>query len=209
MIAELPMFPLGSVLLPSVALPLHVFEPRYKELVRRCLEADPPEFGVVLIERGSEVGGRDVRTNVGTAARILEVAELPDGRYLLGTVGTHRIRVRQWLDDDPFPRAEIEEWPDPDPLVDLEPVYQERVRLLRKALALKSELGEPSVAATVEVSEDAALGSYQLAALAPLGPHDQQRLLAADGTQTRLDLLGRLLDDEVVYLSGRLGSGDG
>ena len=55
------MFPLGTVLFPTLILPLHVFEPRYRALVENCLAAPQPEFGVVLIERGSEVGGDDVR----------------------------------------------------------------------------------------------------------------------------------------------------
>ena len=74
------MFPLGTVLMPSVVLPLHVFEERYREMIRWCLDNEP-EFGVALIERGSEVGGGDVRTQVGCVARIVEAAEMPDGRY--------------------------------------------------------------------------------------------------------------------------------
>lgn len=57
--AVMPMFPLGTVLLPGAILPLHVFEPRYQQLVRDCLDAPEHEFGVVLIDRGSEVGGGD------------------------------------------------------------------------------------------------------------------------------------------------------
>ena len=87
------MFPLGAVLFPSMVLPLHVFEPRYRALTRDCLAGDR-RFGVVLIERGSEVGGGDVRFSVGTAAQIVEAAELPDGRFALGTVGVQRVRVR-------------------------------------------------------------------------------------------------------------------
>src|SRR3954447_12098654 len=102
----LPMFPLGSVLLPSVFLPLHVFEPRYRALTEHCL-AGEREFGVVLIERGSEVGGGDVRSPVGTVARILEAVQFDDGRWALGVVGTRRVRVTAWLDDDPYPRAEV------------------------------------------------------------------------------------------------------
>ncbi len=99
------MFPLGTVLFPSLFLPLHVFEPRYRVLARRCMDGDR-EFGVVLIERGSEVGGNDVRTMVGTVAQIVDATELDDGRWVLGTVGTRRVRVREWLADDPFPRAD-------------------------------------------------------------------------------------------------------
>ena len=98
----MPMFPLGTVLLPGVVLPLHVFEPRYQQLVRDCLEASHAEFGVVLIDRGSEVGGGDVRSDVGVVARVLQVAAMDAGRFAVISVGTRRIRITQWLEDDPY-----------------------------------------------------------------------------------------------------------
>ena len=107
----MPMFPLGSVLVPGLLLPLHVFEPRYRALVHDVLAADG-RFGVTLIERGSEVGGGDERTAVGTAAQIVQAEESPDGRWGILAVGEERIRVLRWLDDDPYPRAVAE------PLVD-------------------------------------------------------------------------------------------
>ena len=91
----MPMFPLGTVLFPYAVLPLRVFEPRYRVMTRRCLDGDR-EFGVVLIERGSEVGGGDVRFGVGTIARIVQVADTPDGGYALATVGLHRFQVVRW-----------------------------------------------------------------------------------------------------------------
>ncbi len=108
----MPMFPLGTVLVPHAALPLHVFEARYRVLVFDCLRADR-EFGVVLIERGSEVGGADQRFDVATVARIVEAHELPDGRWYLLTVGTRRIDVVRWLPDDPYPVALVDDRPDP------------------------------------------------------------------------------------------------
>ena len=90
---SLPMFPLGTVLFPYATLPLHVFEPRYRLMTRHVLDGDH-EFGVVLIERGSEVGGGDVRFDVGTVARVVQIAEVPDGRYALVTVGVRRIERR-------------------------------------------------------------------------------------------------------------------
>ena len=63
-VREVPMFPLGTVLLPGGILPLHVFEDRYRELTEYCL-GNQTSFGVVLIERGHEVGGGDVRASVG------------------------------------------------------------------------------------------------------------------------------------------------
>src|SRR5829696_8282280 len=118
MVTAMPMFPLGTVLLPSVALPLHVFEARYRALVHDCLEGEN-RFGVVLIERGSEVGGGDVRSNVGTVAQIVEAARFDDGRYALVAVGRERIRVARWLDDQPYPRADVEVWDDATPEADL------------------------------------------------------------------------------------------
>src|SRR5215210_6288063 len=91
----MPMFPLGTALLPGAVLPLHVFEPRYQQMVHDLLanDVDAPEFGVVMIERGREVGGGDVRTRVGTVARVIEMGALPDGRYALVAVGSERLRV--------------------------------------------------------------------------------------------------------------------
>src|SRR5215475_10761205 len=103
----LPMFPLGSPLLPFAPLPLHVFEPRYRTLLADCL-AGSREFGVVLIERGSEVGGGDQRFDVGTVARIADVVPFADGRSALTAVGTSRLRVLEWLPENPYPRARVE-----------------------------------------------------------------------------------------------------
>ena len=200
------MFPLGTVLFPSVFLPLHVFEPRYRELTRHCLAGDR-EFGVVLIERGSEVGGDDVRTRVGTVARILEAQELDDGRWVLATVGTRRIRVREWLPDDPFPRADVEDWDDDAAGSEVVERYADAAGALRRVLALKAELGEPAVDATVDLSDDPVLGSYQVAALAPLGPMDQYTLLSEDGPDRRLTRAQLLLEEEEDYLRRRLALG--
>src|SRR3954464_862389 len=82
MAKPMPMFPLGTVLFPHAPLPLHLFEERYRLLAETCLRGDG-RFGVVLIERGFEVGGGDQRFGVGTVARIVEAARTPDGRYLL------------------------------------------------------------------------------------------------------------------------------
>src|SRR4051794_24705263 len=187
------MFPLGSVLFPSIFLPLHVFEPRYRALARDCMDGDR-EFGVVLIERGSEVGGDDVRTSVGTVAQIVEASELDDGRWLLATVGTRRIRVNTWFDDDPYPRADVEDWPD-EPTTNAAPDVGDVAAVLRRVLALKAELGEPAAPTTFELSGESSLASLQMAALAPLGPADQHALLAVPATATRLTNLDGLLRD--------------
>jgi len=200
------MFPLGMVLFPGQLLPLHVFEPRYRQLVHDCLAADH-EFGVVLIERGSEVGGDDVRTDIGTMARILEAQELPDGRWVLATAGVGRIDVEEWLPDEPYPRAVATPRPDRPPDGGIEEPYREAVALLRRALALRAELGEATVPSTIELADDPGLGSFHVAALAPLGPLDQQRLLAAPGPDGRLELATELLTEEIEVLTQRLALG--
>ena len=115
---HLPMFPLGNVVLPGELLPLNVFEPRYRPLVLDCLAADAPEFGVVLIERGSEVGGGDVRTSIGTVARIVRVTPLGNGRFEIVAAGLRRVSVLEWLADDPYPRADVGTWPEVDAIDD-------------------------------------------------------------------------------------------
>ena len=202
----LPMFPLGSVLFPNVLLPLHVFEPRYRALVADCLRHGQ-EFGVVLIERGREVGGGDSRFDVGTVARIRESAQLPDGRWALVGVGTRRIRVRSWLPDDPYPVALVEDMAEPVPDPADAPLLAEAETAVRRALALAGELEEAPVPATFELAEDPTIAVWQLPAVAPLGPVDQQRLLEVEEPAPRLRLLTTMASDAAAVLAYRLSGG--
>jgi len=207
--ALMPMFPLGSVLLPGGVLPLHVFEPRYRQLVQDCMASTDHEFGVTLIERGFEVGGGDVRTMVGTVARMMQVGELADGRYALLTVGTRRIRVQQWLPDDPYPRADVEDWPDDDAddeslEADLAASVAAAWTRVRRMNAMAAELGDVHADVAAEISSDPLVASYHLCSLAPLGPADQQRLLAAPSVRERIELLGHALDDAEAMQQFRL-----
>jgi len=204
----LPMFPLGSVLVPSMVLPLHVFEERYRALVRDVLDGGG-ELGVCLIARGHEVGGGDVRTDVGTVARVHEATELPDGRWAVVAVGDRRIRVTRWLADDPYPRAEVAEHPDPIPGPEELDRLPAVTALLRTALARAAEAGDPVPPATVALSEDPVLASHQAAGLAPIATIDRHALLAADSVGARLAHLEQLLDDALELLDLRLRGGPG
>ena len=205
------MFPLGSVLFPGMVLPLHVFEPRYRELMHDVLagasESGTSEFGVCLIERGPEVGGDDVRLDVGTVAVIQEAAELPDGRWAMVAVGTRRIRVQEWLPDDPYPRASVVEHPDPEPDAAQLHLLPEVTELLHGALAKAAALGE-APSARVQLSDDPVLCSHQISTLAPLATLDRYALLAAPTVGLRLESLHQLLTDAHEVLDLRLG-GDG
>ncbi len=219
--AVMPMFPLGSVLLPGGILPLHVFEPRYRDMIRDCLRRTDgePEFGQALISHGWETGGGDDRVMVGTVAQMLQVDAIDENRYALIAVGTRRIRINVWLPDDPYPLADVEDWPDVDPdatgLALNVAASHARVRAARALAAQVAErLGEPmgEVAMGADpvdseddgVSDDPLLATYHLATLAPIGPADRFRLLAAPGPTARLDVLDEILDDVEAMLKFRL-----
>ena len=203
---ELPMFPLGNVLLPSALLSLHVFEDRYRALARHCMAGDR-RLGVVLIERGSEVGGGDVRFDVGTRAVIADAVELDDGRWILVLVGEDRVRVRRWLPDDPYPRAEVERCDDEPAGPEAISRRDELERVLRLVLAQKAELGEVAGTGPAEISPDPAVATWQAVGLAPLGPLDAQRVLGTDGVAARLEMVVALLEDEASVLAQRLAGG--
>jgi Lon protease-like protein len=201
--AVMPMFPLGATLLPGALLPLHVFEPRYRQLVQDLLADDdhPPEFGVTMIERGREVGGGDDRSMVGTIARVVDMQVTPDGRYAVASVGTERFRVREWLADDPYPRADVERWPDEgDAPADAAARVAALHDRLREVNGVAGELGEAVPDPDTEISPDPALASFHLASLAPIGPVDRHRILAAPGLADRLDVLAEALDDAMAVL---------
>jgi Lon protease-like protein len=203
----LGMFPLSAVLFPGAGLPLHVFEERYRALMARCLEADG-EFGVVLITRGSEVGGGDERVGVGTIARIANVAELEDGRMLVVATGVRRVRVAEWLHDDPYPRALVEDLPDRNGTctADVLGAAEGSVRRLRSLL---SELGDvPALPHSLRISGDDDDVGWQLCDMAPLTSLDQQRLLMANGLEDRMGLLAELCEAMSGDVIGLL-SGDG
>ncbi len=202
MARALPMFPLGTVLFPHAVLPLHVFEPRYRAMTEACLAADAT-FGVVLIERGSEVGGNDERFDVGTSARIVQAGRLDDGRWVLVTVGEERLRVERWLPDDPYPMAEVEPLPER-ARDDAGAHLPELAEQLARLLTLRAELGDPVPGVEVVLPDDPVHASFEACALAALGPLDAQRLLELDDAGARLDALQSLVADAVAVLEFRL-----
>jgi Lon protease-like protein len=202
----MPMFPLGTVVLPGLVIPLHIFEERYRALMSELSSGriDPPEFGVVLIERGSEVGGGERRTNAGTVVQPVSLESLPDGRWLTLVRGTERIRVVEWLADDPYPRARVEEWPD-DTAPAVPPArLEEAARVVRRSRALAIEMGVLTGDAVIDLPDDPALAAWHLCALGPLGPFDRQRLLEAPGPGARVELLIELTEAAGELLEYRL-----
>ena len=180
--AVMPMFPLGSVLMPAMPLNLRIFEERYLKLLGDLLGEETPEFGVVLIERGQEVGGGEKRMDIGTIASVIEIGTT-DEFYGLQSVGSKRFRVNAWLPDDPYPIADIDFLPD---LIWDDNLMPARVHLetkVRRLLAFASEFGDLQFGADVEFSDDPMDACWQLAGVLPVGQLDQIDLLASQSAE--------------------------
>lgn len=203
------MFPLGSVLLPGMALPLQLFEPRYRVMMFDLRDVEEPDFGVVLIERGSEVGGGETRSSVGCRARVARASENPDGTWSVLAVGTDRVRVDEWLEDDPYPRARVRTWVDPDAAtpIDVE-VMHELERTARRVAGLAVELGARGQLPEFELAADQVLRVYQLAIVSPLGALDRSRILGCASLASRVVVLSDLLGEQELLLQARLSFGD-
>jgi len=186
---ELAMFPLGSVLFPGMPLPLRVFEPRYVAMLSSVLGETEREFGVVLIERGSEVGGGDVRFGVGTVARITSM-EITEGSIVLLATGAARFEVVRWLADDPFPRAQVRELGALELDAPTVSALAAAEALVRATIARASEFVELIWSADVGLSDKSAERIWQVAGIAPLGSLDQFALLRS---RTATELLARLV----------------
>lgn len=200
------MFPLGTVLFPHGVLPLHIFEQRYLTMIDEALQ-DDSEFGVALIERGSEVGGGDQRFEVGTIARIVRAGRIDESRLAIVTVGLQRVQVVEWLEEVPYPRAMVRDRPESDESADLAAEVADAQRSLRRVMALASELGANVGSADITTPDDARQAAWTLCAIAPIEQLDRQRLLEIDDHSERLRQLKVALDDQVTVLQDRLSSG--
>src|ERR1700757_2325698 len=197
---EMTMFPPESAVLPKQDLPLRVFEPRYVALGRPCVEVGDP-FGVVLIARGREVGGGDTRCDVGVLSRITECVDHGFDRYSLGCRTGERIRVREWLSDDPSPRATIKLWPDepgdpvtPSQLLEVE----DRVTALFERIAEARGVQLPGRDVLLGYDEagadDAGQRLFALASRLPIGTADRYAVLSAPSAADRLVALSEAVD---------------
>ncbi|MEC7828067.1 MAG: LON peptidase substrate-binding domain-containing protein [Actinomycetota bacterium] len=201
-VREVPMFPLGTVLLPGGILPLHIFEDRYRELTDYCLKNET-QFGVVLIERGHEVGGGDVRASVGCLADIIQHEGFPDGRSNVVVLGTSRINIKEWKSDDPYPTALVSEIVDTSSEDSLARGLEVlgRLCMFLEAAQNKGYKVPPVDGKAVAVGVEIVELTYRIAELTPSGPFDRQRLLAASSCEERLDIIEEQLQGLEEILS--------
>lgn len=198
----LPMFPLGTNVFPTQILPLHIFEPRYRQLMEDLVaDRDPdgptPTFGVVMIERGSETGGGDVRADVATRVEVIEAEQYDDGRWGVITAGVERVSVLRWLDDDPYPRAEVTVRRRVDTggtsLADVED-------LLERTLEVGAALIDAPKPDLSQLSDDPLERLDQMSAVAPLTAFDRQQVLEATSTDRQIALLLEALEGKFELL---------
>lgn len=196
---EMPLFPLGVVLFPGMMLPLHIFEPRYREMINRCIDEDLP-FGVVLIKEGKEVGGSAEPHEIGTAARITRVERKPDGRMDITIAGTRRFRIEQLDFQHAYLTAKVSHYPvvNGDTRLAVEQVHKIRPKIIRYVDLLAQATGVELL--LDQLPEDPTSLAFLTAIALQVNPQDKQRLLALAGIPEILQLSSFLLGREIQLL---------
>ena len=196
---ELPLFPLNTVLFPSLPLPLHVFEERYKLMIGTCVVTDNL-FGVCLIKEGVEVGGPAEPFEIGTVARIAEVERLPDGRMNLMTFGTQRFRLEEVIQREPYLVGRVVVLDSDQVPAAGELVGDVADRLLRY---LREVRGAARLPDRGELVADVDRLSYLAAATLGLPARERQSFLETDSAAERLrqarDLLRREIENARLF----------
>jgi uncharacterized protein len=201
----LPLFPLGTVLYPGMLLPLHIFEERYRQLVRDLLaQPEPRRFGVIAIRKGRETGVDGVRSlhEVGCTATLRRVEEQDDGRFNLVTVGTQRFRLLELELDRtrPYLQGQVELLPDDvaDPAA-AEPAVRAVQAAFRGYLDALNESGGAMVRVS-DLPDEPGLLSFVVAAAMVIDLPERQALLAESDTLRRLRVQRALLSRETAML---------
>jgi Lon protease-like protein len=202
---RLPLFPLGLVLLPGLLLPLHVFEQRYRDLVRDLLELPEParRFGVVAIREGREVGADGVTAlhEVGCVARLRRVTPHDDGRFDIVATGAERFRLTGLDDGAAYATGLVELLPDelgqPDEATLLDRAVRQGFRSYLAALAQARDEDDLEVG---DLPQDSLVLSYAVAASVVVDLEDRQRLLAQPDGTARLRAELALLRRETTLL---------
>ncbi|HUZ41405.1 MAG TPA: LON peptidase substrate-binding domain-containing protein [Acidimicrobiales bacterium] len=186
----LPMFPLGMVIFPHQIVGLCVFESRYHQMLQDI--ESPQRFGTCLIARGSEVGGFDERTSVGTLMQVMGTQSLPNGQTVVMAKGVECFEVARWLDDDPYPRAVVR-----DRCCDEDHVTAALLKSTESAVrairALQSELfADECLQSNCEMDADPWVRSWQLCSMTPMSTLDQFKVLSLSDPNDRLRLVAEI-----------------
>jgi Lon protease-like protein len=193
---ELPLFPLHVVLYPDMPLPLHIFEPRYREMVMRCRAENSP-FGIVLIESGREASEAIMSTATGTTARITHFEELPDGRMNIEVVGETRFRIGETFQKHPYLSARVEPfWEQTADPIQLQPPFDTAGGLFTTYLKTLFALQGRSLSA-LQLPQEPEFLSYAIASVLQIPLGEKQRLLEMTATEKRLKREIEILAEEI------------
>lgn len=183
---RLRLFPLNTVLFPGAALNLHIFEPRYKQMISECIEGGEA-FGVALIREGGEAGDPGVLAHqVGTTAEIDDVTALEHGRYYINTVGRRRFRIERVLSREPYLVADVT-YLEEEEIADGEVVTEriEEIRaVFREYLGLLVDFS--GLTAEIALPEDPVDASFMIGDALQVSDAMKQRLLEIERTEDRL-----------------------
>jgi Lon protease-like protein len=184
------MFPLGMVVFPHQVVGLCVFESRFHRMLSDIESVQ--RFGTCLIARGSEIGGQDERTSVGTLMQILGAQSLPNGQTLLMVEGLECFEVSRWLTDTPYPRAVVRDRCCDE--VSIEPGLLKSTESAVRALrALQSELfADQCLKSNCEMDPDPWVRSWQLCSMTPMSTLDQFKVLGLSDPNDRLRLVAEV-----------------
>jgi Lon protease-like protein len=200
---EIPLFPLPNlVLFPQVAVPLHIFEERYKLMISRCIDQSDV-FGLVLLREGAEQESEDTIYRVGVTARIVEVEKLEDRRLNILCAGESRFRVLEFTGNEPYWTAEVElveEMPDEE---ESEEVHARVSRLYRKAMELTSRVKEMEIP-TLDLPQSPLGLSYMVSYVLDLKAERKQELLEMSSPFLRLTALIDDLETIIEQLQQQL-----
>jgi Lon protease-like protein len=198
---DLALFPLRTVLFPGMKMPLHIFEERYKLMIRECIE-ESASFGVVLIRSGEEVGEGAVPHNVGTTAKITDIENLDEGRMNLLTLGVERFRIIAVTTTSPYLRGEVEIIEQRREVVS--PETLERAEdLFATYLKLYMEIGNQWTRG-VELPIESRNAADYIAARLELPPATKQQLLEELSPSAQLDREIALISEALPEMRGRL-----
>jgi Lon protease-like protein len=199
---DLRLFPLNTVLFPGMRMPLHIFEERYRIMIRECIEEDAP-FGVLLIKAGGEAGSGAVPHDVGTTARILQVEYLEDGRMNIFTMGQERFRIVAINTTQPYLRGEVT-------ILDQEPATDSAYAALPRARQLFDDYLKTYLALGdqwtrgIYLPDDPAEAADYIAARMDIGPDAKQELLAQLDPEARLRRELEIISEVLPDMHGRL-----
>jgi len=193
-IYSLPLFPLNMVLFPFSRVQLHIFEQRYRQMIRFCLDNDQP-FGIVMIRTGEEVEGEAEPYLIGTAVRIIDVYQFPDGRMDITVLGTERFRIREFDTSLPYLRGSVQ--PNGDgPRSETDVDMQQLTNLARNYsdAMLRQLIDSTEFNASFVFPEDPEKLSFAIASMLDLPLIRKQVLLESTDTFDRLEQLVAILE---------------